>query len=165
VGGVLEGEGGWARRVLVLGLGLHGTTIIIFLYLVLFLPWFRGYIPNYPAWQQSARLRVLVPVLTITILLGWTSYVISLSQAGKNSPLDALGDAVKGVGNADKKLLEGGKGLGLFSSMAGATAAYTLTFGILGFIPAPPNTPVRKRKMSPAEAVKDEWEREKTGRR
>lgn len=93
--------------------------------------------------------------LTLTILLGWTSYVVSLSQAGKYSPLNALGDALKGVGNGDSALMGGHRGLGVFRSMAGgrshlsrtlrtqdqlttsATAVYTITFGVLGFIPAP----------------------------
>jgi hypothetical protein len=120
-------------------------------------------------WQNSARLRSLVPVcshlaktdpstntqaLTLTILIGWTSYVISLSQAGKLSPLDALGDALKGVGKGDSALISGQRGLGVFKSIVGgaylltlsrnwtradepASAAYTITFGVLGFIPAP----------------------------
>ena len=91
--------------------------------------------------------------LTLSILLGWTSYVISLSQAGKSSPLGALGDAIKGAGKGDAGLMSGQTGLGVFGSIAGgqsvvhtgtvkgvlmiATAAYTITFGILGFIPAP----------------------------
>lgn len=98
--------------------------------------------------------------LTISILLGWTSYVVSLSQAGKHSPLNALGDAIKGVGNGDSGMISGQRGLGVFQAMAGgmsrspaqspppsyyngladhgvATAIYTITFGVLGFIPAP----------------------------
>lgn len=125
----------------------------IFLYLVLYLPWFRGYIPNVspapPLPVTRAQLTSLVPqmaavcpftntctrmfpsvprrllpesdaqALTLTILLGWTSYVVSLSQAGKTTPLNALGDALKGVGNGDSALLSGQRGLGVFKSMAG----------------------------------------------
>jgi hypothetical protein len=90
--------------------------------------------PQYMKWQNSARLRSLVPVcphlakpdpssntqaLTLTILIGWTSYVISLSQAGKLSPLDALGDALKGVGKGDSALISGQRGLGVFKSIVG----------------------------------------------
>ncbi|ORY29951.1 hypothetical protein BCR39DRAFT_530255 [Naematelia encephala] len=142
---ILDEESGWIRRVLVAAIGLHGLTIIIFLYLVLFLPWFRGYIPHYPKWQQSARLRLLVPVLTATILLGWTSYVVSLSQAGKASIFVSLGDAVQGVGEADPAKMSGTRGIGVFRAMAGTTALYALTLGVLGLIPAPSNVPIRKK--------------------
>ncbi|KAK8869593.1 hypothetical protein IAR55_000160 [Kwoniella newhampshirensis] len=140
---VLDGERGWVRRVLVLGLGLHVTTITIFLYLVLFLPWLRGYIPNYLNWQKSARLRIIVPLLTTTILLGWTCLVVSLSQAGKRTMFESAIDAVKGLGNASLEQMEGAEGLGVFKAMAGATALYTLTLGVLGLIPAPAKAPVR----------------------
>ncbi|WVW82821.1 hypothetical protein I302_104833 [Kwoniella bestiolae CBS 10118] len=143
---ILEDEGGWVRKVMILGLTSHGVTILIFLYLVLFLPWFRGYTPNYPQWQSSARLQIIVPLLTFTILLGWTSIVVSLSQAGKKSILDSAVDAVKAVGNANLEQMEGGRGLGVFKSMAGTTALFTLTLGILGFIPSPSNVPVREKR-------------------
>jgi hypothetical protein len=45
--------------------------------------------------------------------------VVSLSQAGKRSPLSALGDAVKGVGEGDLGLINGREGLGLVKSIAG----------------------------------------------
>jgi len=78
---------------------------------------------QYPKWQASARLRTLVPVrlcpalisyssannqaLTLSILLGWISYVIALSQAGKSS---LIVEALKGNTT---------RGLGVFMSMAG----------------------------------------------
>ncbi|WVQ69816.1 uncharacterized protein L199_008037 [Kwoniella botswanensis] len=144
--GVLDEEGGWVRKVMIVGLTSHGATILLFLYLVLYLPWFRGYIPNYPKWQSSARLSLIVPLLTTAILLGWTSIVVSLSQAGKRSILESAVDAVKAVGNANLEQMEGGRGLGVMKSMAGTTALFTLTLGILGFIPAPTNVPVREKK-------------------
>ncbi|WVQ98968.1 hypothetical protein IAU59_006100 [Kwoniella sp. CBS 9459] len=140
-----DGSGDWVRKVMLLGLGLHGTTVFIFLYLVLFLPWLRGYIPNYREWQQSARLSLIVPVLTTTILLGWTSLVVSLSQAGKRTMLESAVDAVKGVGNGSLEQMQGGQGLGVFKSMAAATALYTLTIGVLGLIPTPANVPIRDK--------------------
>ncbi|WVF71944.1 hypothetical protein IAT40_006754 [Kwoniella sp. CBS 6097] len=146
-GAGITGQGGdWVRKVMLLGLGLHGTTVFIFLYLVLFLPWLRGYIPNYREWQQSARLSLIVPVLTTTILLGWTSLVVSLSQAGKRTMLESAVDAVKGVGNGSLEQMKGGKGLGVFKSMAAATALYTLTIGVLGLIPTPANVPIRDKR-------------------
>ncbi|WWC89793.1 uncharacterized protein L201_004719 [Kwoniella dendrophila CBS 6074] len=143
---VLDQESGWIRKVMIAGLSAHCATIVIFLYLVLFVPWFRGYIPDYPKWQTSARLQVIVPLLTATILLGWTSIVISLSQAGKSSILHSAIDAVKAVGNANLEQMQGGNGLGVFKSMVGATSLFVLTLGILGFIPAPSNVPVRTKK-------------------
>ncbi|WWD09873.1 hypothetical protein V865_008002 [Kwoniella europaea PYCC6329] len=144
--GVLDEEGGWVRKVMIVGLTSHGATILLFLYLVLYLPWFRGYIPNYPKWQSSARLSVIVPLLTTAILLGWTSIVVSLSQAGKRSILESAVDAVKAVGNANLEQMEGERGLGVMKSMAGTTALFTLTLGILGLIPAPTNVPVREKR-------------------
>jgi len=58
-------------------------------------------------------------ILTVNILLGWTFYVVSLSQAGNRTAFDALGDAVKGVGEASLEKLEGGRGMGLFSAATG----------------------------------------------
>ncbi|KAI9637968.1 uncharacterized protein MKK02DRAFT_42349 [Dioszegia hungarica] len=146
--GILESNmaKGWAGRLLMLAIGLHGTTVAIFLYLVVFLPWLRGYIPNYPLWQQSARLRIIVPLLTSTILLGWTSFVISLTQAGDRSVLGALGDAVKAVGEGDSARLRAESGMGVWRAMAGSTALYVLTLGVLGFIPMPTNVSVGKKK-------------------
>ncbi|WRT67381.1 uncharacterized protein IL334_004352 [Kwoniella shivajii] len=142
---VLASEGNWVRRMMFAGLGGHGATVLIFLYLVLFLPWFRGYVPNYPQWQASPRLSLIVPLLTATILLGWTCLVVSLSQAGKRSMLESAVDAVKGVGNASLGQMKGEDGLGVFKSMVGATSLYIFSLGILGFIPAPTNVPVRDK--------------------
>ncbi|ODN98328.1 hypothetical protein L198_03572 [Cryptococcus wingfieldii CBS 7118] len=141
----LEARHGWIRRVLITGLGLHIATIFIFLYLVLFLPWVRGFTPNYPKWQESARLRIIVPLLTASIIGGWTCLVISLSQAGKTTTLQSVLDAFKAVGNASLEQMEGREGMGIFSSMAGATALFTLTLGILGMIPAP-SSAMKKRE-------------------
>ncbi|OWZ57485.1 hypothetical protein J007_01378 [Cryptococcus neoformans] len=133
----LHKEDGWIKRMMLAGLGLHVATIFIFLYLVLFIPWLRGYIPNYTKWQESARLRIIVPLLTMTILGSWTCLVISLSQAGKTTMFESVMDAVKGVGNASLGQMEGRDGMGVFSSMVGATSLFMFTLGILGMIPAP----------------------------
>lgn len=116
-----------------------------------------------PRLQHGFRIAADNQLLTLSILFGWTGYVVALSQAGKQSPLGALGDAVKGVGQADLSKLSGGQGLSLLSSIMGsellscrgslsidslttATALYTLTLGLLGFIQAPAGTPIRKKK-------------------
>ena len=56
-------------------------------------------------------------VLTLTILFGWSSFVIALSQAGKSSPSAAFGDAVKGLGNLDMAGVSEG-GMGVWGAMA-----------------------------------------------
>ena len=45
--------------------------------------------------------------------------MIALSQAGKPSIIDALGDAVKAVGNGSPSQLKGDAGLGIWRAMAG----------------------------------------------
>ena len=53
------------------------------------------------------------------MFLGWLLYVIALSQGGKTTPLDALGDAVKAVGQGSLEDIHGTKGMGVFSAMVG----------------------------------------------
>lgn len=72
------------------------------------------------------RTRANAQLLTLSILFGWTGYVVALSQAGKRSALGALGDAVKGVGQADLSKLSGGQGLSLFSSIMGSGSALAI---------------------------------------
>ena len=111
--------------------------------------------------------------MTVSILFGWTFYVVSLSQAGKRTPLNALGDAGRGIGEGRLEVMEGSKGMGLFSAMAGgqslskvvrdheltgrtvhlisrlnrtATALYTITIGLLGLIPPHSSERIRKKR-------------------
>ncbi|GMK55119.1 hypothetical protein CspeluHIS016_0201750 [Cutaneotrichosporon spelunceum] len=138
---LLESPDSWARRILVAAGSLHALTLSIFLYLVVFLPWLRGYIPNYPKWQQSRRLRVLFPVLTASILLGWSCFVFALNKTTHPAPRSSIHERIRGALDVPHS-----DGLGLFSSMAGATAIFSLTFGLLGLIPAP-RVPMRMRKV------------------
>jgi hypothetical protein len=57
--------------------------------------------------------------LTLTILIGWTLYVLSLSQAGKHSALNAMADVIKAVGKGDASIVRGARGMGVFRSIAG----------------------------------------------
>ncbi|KAL1411029.1 hypothetical protein Q8F55_001976 [Vanrija albida] len=138
---ILASPDSWTRRSFIAAIGFHGLTVAVFLYLVLFLPWFRGYTPNYPKWQQSARLRLIVPLLTSAILLGWSTLVYALSHASHPTPRGAIRDSIREALNVDDE----GAGLSVFGAMMGATAVYTLTFGLLGFLPSP-NVPVRVKK-------------------
>ncbi|EIW70171.1 hypothetical protein M231_00759 [Tremella mesenterica] len=115
----------WMKSVLGLAMILHALTITIFLYLVLFLPYIRGYIPNYPEWQKSTRLRFLVPTLTSSIFVGWCSFVLALTQGGDG--------------------LSGRRHMGMISAMAGSTAFFAFTLGCLGMIPSPRGVPIRRK--------------------
>ncbi|BEI81674.1 hypothetical protein CcaverHIS002_0208340 [Cutaneotrichosporon cavernicola] len=139
---LLESPDSWARRMLVAAGGLHALTLTIFLYLVVFLPWLRGYMPNYPKWQQSRRLRVIFPVLTTSILLGWSFLVFALNKTTHPAPRSSIHERIRGALDVQHR-----DGLGLFSSMAGATAIFSLTFGLLGLIPSPRMSP-RVRKVN-----------------
>nr|ODN87836.1 hypothetical protein L203_03037 [Cryptococcus depauperatus CBS 7841] len=123
---VLQSEDGWIRKMLIAALGLYLATV-------------------YTQWQESARLRIIVPLLTISILGSWTFFVISFSQAGKQTMMESVLDAFKGVGNASLEQMEGRDGMGVLSSMVGATALFIFTLGVLGLIPAPSYAAKRKR--------------------
>lgn len=80
----------------------------------------------------------------MSILLGWSCLVFSLSHSSHPQPRGPLRDAIRAALDVDEK-----EGLGVWSSMLGggllatvslltiATAVYTLIFGTLGFIPSP----------------------------
>ncbi|GHJ88239.1 hypothetical protein NliqN6_4641 [Naganishia liquefaciens] len=97
-------------KMLVAALALQTVTVVLFLYLIVFLPWIRGIIPNYPSWQRSQRLRIIMPLLTSTILTGFIALVLALIR---------------------------GTPLGAFRSILAATSVYLLTFGTLGLVPSP----------------------------
>lgn len=62
-------------------------------------------------------------MLTATILLGWTLYVVSLSQGGK-APLEAIGDAVHAIGDAKPALVQG-ENIGIVKAMLGGEYWFT----------------------------------------
>ena len=91
---------------------------VLFLYLIVFLPWIRGIIPNvsppripfnlplifvfpfitaetqYPSWQGSRRLRLIMPLLTSTILTGFIALVLALTRG---TPLGAFRSILSGT--------------------------------------------------------------------
>lgn len=86
---------------------------------------------NPPACESSSRCavrqshqwrRANLQMLTSSILAGWVGYVVALSQAGKRSPLHALGDGVLGLGEGSLERMKGGKGLGIVSSIVGSAS-------------------------------------------
>lgn len=70
--------------------------------------------------------RTHAQMLTSSILAGWVGYVVALSQAGKRSPLHALGDGVLGLGEGSLERMKGGKGLGIVSSIVGSALIWDL---------------------------------------
>ncbi|KAF8575971.1 hypothetical protein K439DRAFT_698298 [Ramaria rubella] len=99
-----------SARVLTLLSSLLGvTTILIFLYLVL-LPRVRGANPNYSNWRDSPELAVVIPILTTSIVLGWSCLAFTLSTWST---------------------------LGVLLSLVGTSGLYALCFGLIGLIPVP----------------------------
>jgi len=88
---------------------LGATTILIFLYLVL-LPRVRGADPNYSNWRDSPELAVIIPILTTSIVAGFSFLSFTLSTWSS---------------------------LGLLWSLAGTSGLYALSFGLIGLIPVP----------------------------
>jgi len=107
---ILHGNGGSLAQSAAFIVSLLGlTTIGLFLY-VLFLPLITGEEPDYRTWRESRALRGLIPILTISIVVGW---LVSVSTLGHWSHL------------------------GYVKGSVGVSAFYALTFGVLGLIPVP----------------------------
>lgn len=87
------------------------ATISIFLYLLVYLPRFKRINPDYHNWRMSKDLSRVVPILTGTILSGWSLLAISLATWSH---------------------------LNVVQSLAGALGSYALMFGLIGMIPTPP---------------------------
>ncbi|KAI5989659.1 hypothetical protein F5J12DRAFT_864269 [Pisolithus orientalis] len=98
-----------ARLSALLSLALGSFVIGLFLY-VLFVPWIQGIELNYRLWRQSPVLSSVIPVLTASILAGWSLLSITLGKWSK---------------------------LGYIEGVIGASGLYALTFGLIGLLPAP----------------------------
>ncbi|KAH7341610.1 hypothetical protein B0J17DRAFT_714772 [Rhizoctonia solani] len=107
---ILRSLSGYASFFTQLALGALGTVVGLFLYLVLYLPRVQRRHPNYARWNESSELRVVIPILMTSIILGWTSLVTALARWSS---------------------------LGIVGSICGATGTYALTFGLVGLIPVP----------------------------
>ncbi|EJF64675.1 hypothetical protein DICSQDRAFT_99951 [Dichomitus squalens LYAD-421 SS1] len=103
------GEGRWSRLSARLSIFSAAITVSSFLY-VLALPLVRGEQPNYRSWRQSGVLSTVIPVMTVSIVAGWSLLVYTLGQWSS---------------------------LGYLEGIIAATALYALAFGLLGLIPAP----------------------------
>ncbi|EKD01983.1 aldehyde reductase I (Alcohol dehydrogenase) [Trichosporon asahii var. asahii CBS 8904] len=131
---------GWGHTAFSAAVGLQLITVSLFLYLVVYLPWYQGALPNYPKWQKSRRLRVIVPLLFVTILSGWSALAFALSHASHSHPRGPIRSAIRAALGLEEKLE--------MSRLAAMCGVYILMFGVLGFIPAPPMRKVKRSKSS-----------------
>ncbi|EPQ54094.1 hypothetical protein GLOTRDRAFT_106629 [Gloeophyllum trabeum ATCC 11539] len=88
---------------------MGALTVCLFLY-VLLVPWIRGLPPDYRSWRQSGELSKVIPMLTASIVTGWSSLSFTLARWS---------------------------GLGFMEGIIGASGVYALAFGLLGLLPAP----------------------------
>ncbi|KAI6115626.1 hypothetical protein EDD16DRAFT_1593547 [Pisolithus croceorrhizus] len=98
-----------ARLFALLSLALGSCVVGLFLY-VLFVPWIQGVELNYRSWRESPILSSVIPVLTASILAGWSLLSITLGKWSR---------------------------LGYIEGTIGASGLYALTFGLIGLLPAP----------------------------
>lgn len=85
------------------------TTFFLFIY-VLLVPLIQGEQPNYSRWRQSGLLSNVIPILTVSIIIGWSTLSYLLARWSS---------------------------LGIIEGVLGASGLYALAFGLLGLIPAP----------------------------
>ncbi|KAI0833652.1 hypothetical protein BC628DRAFT_1308373 [Trametes gibbosa] len=100
------GWGGFAARLSILS---AAVTISLFLY-VLALPLIQGEQPNYRHWRQSGVLSRVIPIMTASIVAGWSLLAYTLGHWST---------------------------LGYIGGILAASGLYALAFGLLGLIPAP----------------------------
>jgi len=103
-------QGGWlASNSALLSLALALLTVSLFVYILL-LPLIKGEQPNYRSWRESGPLSKVIPILTASIVLGWSLSVFTLGHWTT---------------------------LGYVGSVIATTGLYALAFGILGLLPVP----------------------------
>ncbi|RDB25812.1 hypothetical protein Hypma_006550 [Hypsizygus marmoreus] len=72
-------EGSWARTAALGALGHGLVTIALFIYILL-TPWIKGVEPNYRSWRESGVLSSVIPILTMSIVVGALLLVFTLGQ-------------------------------------------------------------------------------------
>ncbi|RDX42135.1 hypothetical protein K466DRAFT_575159 [Polyporus arcularius HHB13444] len=104
-----DGAQGWGRFAARMSLLSAAVTISLFLY-VLVLPLLQGEQPNYQHWRQSGVLSTVIPIMTASIVAGWSLLVYTLANWSE---------------------------LGYIEGVIAASGLYAFVFGLLGLIPAP----------------------------
>jgi len=107
--GDLGSHGVWARNLASISLTSGFLTVMLFLYILL-LPLIKGQQPNYRSWQTSPDLATTIPILTASIVIGWSLSTFTLGQWS---------------------------GLGYARGIVATTGFYALSFGLLGLLPVP----------------------------
>ncbi|KAI0033552.1 hypothetical protein K488DRAFT_47527 [Vararia minispora EC-137] len=106
---VWEHESGLARPLFLTSAGAGILTVTLFLYVLLF-PVIKGVPPNYRSWRKSGELSSVIPILTASIIIGWTFLAYTLGRYTT---------------------------LGYVKGTMGSLGLYALAFGIMGLLPAP----------------------------
>ncbi|KAI0346267.1 hypothetical protein BDW22DRAFT_1425769 [Trametopsis cervina] len=99
----------WARTSAFFTLLLGVVTVTLFLYILL-IPLIQGIQPDFRHWRQSGVLSSVIPILTGSIVMGWTTLVLTLGRWTE---------------------------LGYIKGTIGASGLYALVFGLMGLIPVP----------------------------
>ncbi|KAI0087324.1 hypothetical protein BDY19DRAFT_246186 [Irpex rosettiformis] len=102
-------NGSWARTSAFLTVLLGVVTVSLFMYILL-VPLIQGIRPDFHRWRQSGVLSSVIPVLTGSIVFGWTLTAFTLGRWTE---------------------------LGYLRGIIGASGLYALAFGLMGLIPAP----------------------------
>jgi len=99
----------WARTSAFITLLLGLATVALFMYILL-IPLIQDTQPNFRHWRQSGVLSSVIPILTASIVIGWTLFSYTLGRWSE---------------------------LGYLRGIIGASGLYALSFGLMGLIPAP----------------------------
>ncbi|KZT72981.1 hypothetical protein DAEQUDRAFT_722072 [Daedalea quercina L-15889] len=109
---IVDGEAhttGWGRLAAYASLGSAMLTISLFMY-ILSIPLIQGQQPNYRRWRESGVLSSVIPLLTASIVVGWS--LLSYTLGCRSN-------------------------FGVIEGVIASSGLYALTFGLLGLIPAP----------------------------
>ncbi|EIM23576.1 hypothetical protein WALSEDRAFT_59268 [Wallemia mellicola CBS 633.66] len=71
---------GWPSTLSKVSIALLGLTTLLFLYLLIWLPYIRNTLPDYQHWSSEAHTKSIIPILTLSILIGWSSLFIAFAS-------------------------------------------------------------------------------------
>ncbi|ETW83072.1 hypothetical protein HETIRDRAFT_315296 [Heterobasidion irregulare TC 32-1] len=103
------GARGWSRPLVLTSVLSGLLTVTLFIYILL-IPVIKGIPPNYRSWRQSGELSSVIPILTASMIIGWSILSFLLGRYSS---------------------------LGYVQGIIGSSGLYALAFGIMGLLPAP----------------------------